>query len=371
MPLNRWQSLAVVFIAIQALASAQAPFSWAAVAQPPVPRDPLEMAGNAQPVQDVAQRTAAINLLETARDRSNVRGGPYDLKLQFTSTGSLPLDGNWQLEDMSPGRNIYRWTVRGPSYSAVNLFLRRVLYSNQPAAGMPLRLAQVRGALFANYPVYGPLESIRTLNGNLKGADVTCVLVSHQVNAKPASGPRRWEEYESCIDPKSGLLISYSPAPGLYVLYDYSSAQHFNDKVFPGKFTITQSGQTVIEARVESLGDVANIDASVFKPAGLTPLGTGRLITPPWTFHSMAFAGKPGANPGAQFVVLHGMISADGHFAHPEVLASSNASLNQQALQRLTLLQNWQSLDTGQSSATPQPHEIFFTTLFLVTEPRR
>jgi hypothetical protein len=99
--------------------------------------------------------------------------------------------------------------------------------------------------------------------------------------------------------------------------YDYSHAQHFDGKIIPGKFTITQSGKTIIEAWVESLGDVSNIDASVFNPAGLKSLGRGPAVTPPWTFHSMAFTGKPGVNPEAQFVVLHGMILADGRFAEP------------------------------------------------------
>jgi hypothetical protein len=213
--------------------------------------------------------------------------------------------------------------------------------------------------------MYGPRASLRTVNGNLNGLEVTCVLVSHMFNVKPSSGPRRWEEYESCVDPKSGLLMSYSPAPGLYVIYDYSNAQHFHGKVIPGKFTITEAGQPIVEAQVESVNDPAGLDNALFTPAGLNPLGAGSLMTPPWKFRSMSMQAPPRSNLNAQFVVLHGMLSADGHFTDPEVLASSNASLNQQAVQRALQSQRWQSPEDDQPGATPQSHEIFFTTLFL------
>ena len=160
---------------------------WVSAAQPKVPADPLEIAGNAEPVRDVEQRAAAIKLLTNAQFLSNVRRGPYDLKTQFTTA-----EGAWQIEDSSPGRNIYRWTVQGPSYSAVNLLLDQVIYSNQAAGNIPLRVAQVHSAIFAHYPVYGPRATLRMASGNLNGTAVTCVLVSHLFNAQPVSGARRW-----------------------------------------------------------------------------------------------------------------------------------------------------------------------------------
>jgi hypothetical protein len=347
------------------VAFAQVPVNpWIAAAQPPVPSDPLEMAaGNAQPVQDVIQRAAAVELLRKAQLLSNVRRSPYDLKTRFISVGSSPSDGSWQLEDASPGLGIYRWTAQGPSYSAVNLFTNSLVYSNMPPSGIPLRLAQVRAAIFFNYPVYGPRASLRTATGNLNGAEVTCVLVSHRFNIKPASGSRRWDEYESCIDPRSGLLMSYSPAPGLYILYDYSAAKHFHERIIPGKFTITQAGQPIIEAQVESVVDPASPDSGIYTPAGLNPLGVGSLMTAPWNIQTTFFQGTAAPNySNAQFVVLHGMLSPDGHFADSEILASSNSGLNQQAVQYA--MRNRQRQPAGETGATPQSHEIIFTTLF-------
>src|SRR5450432_4563736 len=70
------------------------------IPRPPIPADALELVtGAAQPVQDAQQRIAAINLLNKARDLSNVRAQPYELKTSFSSSGGLASDGNWVLDD--------------------------------------------------------------------------------------------------------------------------------------------------------------------------------------------------------------------------------------------------------------------------------
>ncbi len=348
----------------QALTSASAPMRfvnpWVSAAQPNIPTDPLEIAGNAEPVQDVAQRAKAINLLNNSQFLSNVRRVPYDLKTHFTSS-----QGTWQIEDSSPGRNIYRWVVQSPSYSGANLFLDRVIYSNQSATSIPLRLAQVHSAIFAHHPAYGPRATLRIANGNLNGTQVTCVLVSHLFNAQSVGGPRRWEEYESCIDPQSGLLMSYSPVPGMYVIYDYSNAKHLGNITFPGKFTITEAGQTVVEAQVDSLTPPATVDASLYTPAGLKALGVGFPLTAPWRMQDIEYEGKPNPNvTKAQFVVVRGMVSPDGSLTDAEVVASSNPDLNQKALERAAQSHRMMPQD-DQNGATPQSHEAFFTTLFV------
>ncbi len=371
-----WLHGVVVSIAFQTLALGQTAtptvpagppprILWATLAEPPVPSDPLELiTANAQPVLETNERAAVINLLSSARALSNVRAQAYDLKTTFTAVGSSPSDGSWQLEDISPRRNLYRWTAQGPSYSAVNLYSNNVLYSNQPATGIPLRLAQVRGAIFFTPMLVGPRASIRTANANLNGTEVTCVLVARMSPVKPVAGGRRWDEEEYCVDPKSGLLMTSSAAPGLYVLYDYANALHFHDRIIPGKFTITEAGQPVIEARLESITDPGNLDRSLFDPAGLNSIGVGSTMTGSWKVRSMVPSASGGASSGMQVVVLHGMLSPDGHLSDTEVLASSNAGLNQSALERAAQWQNWQAGNEGQPGATPQSHEVFFTVQF-------
>jgi hypothetical protein len=329
--------------------------------EPPVSSDPLELAGNAQPVQDVNQRAEIVNLLLNAHRHSNVRAQPYDLKTTFTVSGSASSDGIWQLEDISPASGLYRWTAEGPGYSAVNLHINRVLYSNQTAASLPLRLTQVREAIFYTEVTIGSRASIRTANASLNGVELTCALISRNATAKAGTGSRRWDEEEYCLDPKAGTLFTYSLTPGLYVLFDYSKGLAFHDKLIANKFTITQAGQTVVEAETESVSDPPNNPAA-FQPAGLNQIGVGPVMTAPWRFR-MGMLPAPSAVPSGtkQMVVLHGIQSPEGTLTEVELLASSDAALNAAALE---FAAKWQGGLMGQEiepGATPQSHEVLMT----------
>ena len=353
---HRLQCAVAVFIALAPVL---------ALAQPPVPNDPLEVVTAAQPIQNPEQRLAATSLLANARALSNVRARAYDLKTTFTSNGSSSSDGSWSMEDISPSSGVYRWTAQGPSYSAVNLYSNGLLYSNQPSGGVPLRLAQVRTAIFFVYPATGPRASLRTAAGIVSGVEVSCVLVSH-TSRKSSDAGRHWEESEYCVDPKSGLLMSYSPAPGMYVLYDYSNAIHFHNKIIPGKFTITEAGQTIIQAHTESVTDPSKVDPAIFEPSGLNQIGVGSLMTPPWHVVSGVGSGGTNSNRSIQVVVLHGMLSPEGALSETEVVASTDAGLNQSALERAAKWQEWRAGGEAEPGATPQSHEVFFTVQFSV-----
>lgn len=368
--------VAAISGALLKLAAAQTsgsamPFPQVAVAdlqQPAVPADPLELVGsNAQPVQDPSQRAAILNLLANAKALSNVRAGPYDLKTTFTSFGSSSSDGNWQLENVAPGHGVYRWTAQGPGYSVVNLNKEKLIYSNQPNVGITLRLSQVRSAIFYVNTVFGARASIRTASANLNGVELTCALTQRMSPPKSAAGGRLWDEEEFCIDPKTGLLVTYSPVPGLYIQYDYSNAVHFHNRIIPSKFTIAEGGRTVVEAHTQSVSDPTNLDPSLFDPSGLSAVGVGPMETPPSNFRNMEFPPQGSSTVSLQFVVLHAMASPDGHLSDPEILASSDSSQNQHALERLAKWQNRPMMkDLQQPGAAPQSHEIFFTFQFLV-----
>jgi hypothetical protein len=342
------------------MALLSAPLMMAQPAEPPVPPDPLELAGSAQPVQDVSQRAEIVNLLLNAQSHSNVRAHPYDLKTTFTVTGSSSSDGMWRMEDTSPGAGLYRWTIQSPSYSAVHLNVNRVVYSNQPANSLPLRLVQAREAIFYKQPAVGPRASLRTASGNLNGVQLTCALISH--NGAPTGGTsgRRWDEEEYCMDPASVTLVTYSLVPGLYVHFDYSKALAFHGKLIANGFTMTQAGRTVVEAETESVGDAAN-NPSAFQTAGLNQIGVGPIMTAPWRYRHWNPSPSGAAAGTAQIVVLHGMQSPDGKLTDVELLASSDASLNQAAL---AFASNWQGGLMGQETepgATPQSHEVLIT----------
>jgi len=328
--------------------------------EPRVPEDALEMViGDAQPVQNAEQRAAAVQLLDKARVLFNVRAQPYDLKATLTTP-----DGAWNLEDVSPGRGIYRWTAQGPSYNAVNLYSGGMLYSTQPSGGLPLRLAQVRSAIFHAYPWVGTRASIRTATGSLNGAEVNCVLITHTPPARFSSGPRLWEEAEYCADAQSGRLVTWSLAPGVYVAYDYSHPIQFHNASIPGKFTITQGGQVVAEVRVESLTDPGNTDDAQFSPAGLASAGVGPLMSAPWMVRTMVARGVTSPGAAMQVVVVHGMLAPERKLTETEIVATSDPSLNQAALDQAARWQSWQAEEDSQPGATPQAHEVYFTVRF-------
>jgi hypothetical protein len=246
----------------------------------------------------------------------------------------------------------------------INLFTGRLLYSSQPSGGIPLRLAQVRAALFFNYPAIGPRSSVRTASGTLNGADLNCVLVGQTAVTKIAAGGRRWEESEFCVDARSGLLTTWSPAPGVYVLYDYSSAFNFHGKMIPDGFTITEAGRNVIEVRVESVVDPGSVDPAVFDPSTLSQTGVGPLMTPPW--HIRNPAAKTGANQTLAAVLVHGMLTPAGELTETEIVASSNTGLNQTALDQAAQQRTWRVEEANLPGATPQSHEVFLLMEFTV-----
>jgi hypothetical protein len=378
--------LAIISIVFSGIVLAQAPNPVSsplslqnlnALPRPAVPADPLDpVTGGAQSIQNAEQRAAVVALLQKARELSNVRAQPYDLKTTFVSNGGLPSDGSWTLQDTSPGRGLYRWTAQGPNYAAVNLYnntTRGMLYSNQAGGVLPLRLVQVREAIFFNFAQSGPRAPFRTAAGYVNGAAQTCVLIGQGARNQTSTGSRGWDDSEYCVDANTGLLTTYSPAPGLYIHYDYSNAIKFHGKTIPGAFTISQAGRVVIIAKTESVSDPGDPKSALFDPAGMTAIGVGRDMTPSVNLHTMAPPDfnslRSAKNLAVQEVVLHGSLSPDGHLSEIELLASSDASLNQKALDQANLIgKNLGSVTQAQPGVTPQSHEIIFTVEFVTPQ---
>ncbi len=339
--------------------------------EPAVSAERFELVtGDAQSIEDAKERGDIVTLVTESRRHSNVRVQPYDIKTAFNALGSGSSDGSWEMEDISPGANVYRWTAQGPGYSAVHLILNKVLYSNRSTDNLPMRLAQARAAMFFTESSFGPRASVRHASGNLDGLDLTCVLVAHNMMGRTVSGGRSWDEAEYCIDPKSKTVVTYSPLPGLYIHYDYGSAIQFHDTIVPGKFTITQAGQPVIEARTVSVADPVK-DAAAFQSTGLNTIGMGPAMSPPWHYHANAPAPNGITIDQPQVVVIHGMQSPKGRLSDLELLASSNPSLNNSALQYAS---KWKAGPMGavvEPGTTPESHEVFLTIHYLSPQQNR
>jgi len=335
----------------------------------PVPYDAMEMVtGGARLVESGEERAEIIDMLVKARRLSNVRMHPYDLKTSFVSYGSSSSDGQWILEDVSPSGNLYRWTAQGPSFSGIFLAANKLVSSNQPGGAMPLRLAQVRDAMWDVYsPGIGPHATLRVADGDLNGASLRCILVAHGILGKKqpefASG-RSFDEAEYCVNPETGLLETYSPYAGLYIRYDYANALHFHEAILPDGFTITERGKTVIEAKTDSVEDAPPPNSNLFEPSGLNPLGVGQVIQGPMRVRGFEMIQSLGASSAGQVVVLHGMVSPNGHLSEVEVLASTDPSLEGAAIDHANKAQALQMDADVQPGATPRSREIVFTVEF-------
>lgn len=330
-----------------------------------VPYDANEpVSGSAQQVQTAEERAAAIDLLTKARQLSNIRQFPYLLKTTFTSYGSQA-DGTWILEDTSPGREIYRWTAQGPSFSGTFLFREHLLLSDHAGGEIPLRLAQVRNAMWSEfYPGFGPHAALFMASGNLAGAELKCLLIMPGViradRQLPAS--RSYNEREYCVYPQTGLLAIYSPVPGYFVRYDYSAPLHFHDKItVPNSFTIYEAGKAIIEARTESIGEPATANDAMFEGSGLQPVGTGQVTDPPDAIMSYIFKLPEGAP--AQVVVVAAMLSADGRVLQDEVLSTTDESKDSIALDHVAKsgIAQMKSKVQQQPGTTPRAQEVIYT----------
>jgi hypothetical protein len=385
-----WRSCLVVGVALASGAVAQSQFGVApssttsvsprSVYQPPrppalisiaVPYDPSEIVtGNAQPVQDAEERAAAMQLLLTAQRLSNVRQHAYDLKTTFTSYGSSASDGRWVLEDTSPSPFIYRWTAEGPSFSGVFLSVDRLLSSNEPGGAVPLRLAQVRSAIFGVYgQPLGPYASLRVANGYANGIDVRCVLLARGIstrNPPQYANGRSFEESEYCVNPRTGLLAIYSPYPGLYIHFDYADQLKFHEMIIPGSFTISEAGKTIIEAKTESVQDSLPKTSNIFEPSGLRAIGAGIVAEVPTVLRNTFFVPDDSGNGRTDVVVVHGILTPEGALRETEVLVSTNSALDETALDHAAkspILEA--STRDEQPGVVPHPREIVFTEEFV------
>jgi hypothetical protein len=368
--------LCLISIVFSGIALAQAP-NLTALPRPAIPADPLELVtSGAQQPQTPEARFAAMTLLTKATQMSSVRSQPYDLKTTFVTTGGLPSDGSWTLQDTAPGKGVYRWSAQGPNYAAVNLYnttTRGLLYSNQPGGVLPLRLVQVREALFFNLPQLGPQAQLRTAVGYLNGVEQHCVLIGIVIPSQASGDARGWRDTEYCVDAATGLLTTYSPVPGLYVHYNYANATKFHDKIVAGSFTISEAGRVVIDAKTESVSDPGDPTSKMFDPAGMTAIGVGRVMTPANRWSGTAFLNgaspRSGKNLGIQVVVLHGSISPDGHLSETELLASSDPNLYPKALDEANKWSaGFPTVSQSQPGTTQQSHEMLFTVEFVTAQ---
>lgn len=329
----------------------------------PIPSDPLELAtGTIQVVDSPAERAAILALLERARQNNNLHApgsAPYDLKVSFSASGQSAYTGAGELGETWVAPTTWRWTERLGAYTQERLFYRGTAYDTNAQAYQPLRLQMIRQAIF--WPVAGNFASsrIRVAPAEWNGKPVSCVLLSRAQSPADATPGRRWEEEEFCIEPQTGLLQTYSLAPGLYNIYDYSNPIEFHGHTMARQISIVENGSTVVQAQIESLSDLGPLDMNMFTPTQ-EMRSPGVMIREPLRFPQIARGSKAIPAGLIQPVVVLAALDTSGKVLEAEALQTSDPTLSEEAL-RLVKNTNYGSV----RSAVPLQREVFIRVQFL------
>lgn len=297
------------------------------------PADPLELANGPTQVPDTPQERARIlGLLERARQNSDLHAAgsaAFTLKVNFNASGNAQFTGSGEMEETWFGPYGFRWTARLGDFSLDRISTNGQIFDDKAADFIPMRLQMLRGAIFWPINFEQAHALIRTTTATWKGKELTCILTSGDM-ADPSPTPgRRWIEREFCVETKTGLLQILSEAPGFYVIYDYTNALQFHGRTLPRQISVVEGGNTVLEARFESIADATNTDllnpSETMKGHGRSPLlgGTMRF---PRMLNVAAGAGT------IQPVIVHAILDRNGRVGDAELVENSGAASGQTAL---------------------------------------
>jgi Gram-negative bacterial TonB protein C-terminal len=324
---------------LRSLAVACVLFAFSAFAQnlrmAPIPTSQYELVK--PPIRvlgETDQRATILGLIERARQNSDLHapgGHPYLLKATFEASGNVAFTGSGRLEELWYGPGMWRWNAQFGSYTQNRMALRGALYEEN-SSPMPLRLQMVRGNIF--WPIMMmPGEALRISAANWHDQSVMCVLGSRNFGNAASLPARRWEETEFCLDAKSGLLQTYSIAPGMYAVYHYQNAIKFHASTLPRLITIFEGNAQVLSIHLDSVSDATPLDEKQFIPsAQMHPLGGGGLIT--GTYRFPLFGGAPPVDTHGmiQPVIVHATITPDNKVQEVEAVQDSEPALSAAAV---------------------------------------
>jgi len=323
-----------------ALVCLSASFDQAVFAQTnPPPPDPHEMVTREpRTLTKPADRSAAIDLLDHARKNYDLHsiGAPYALKVSFETNGAALAEGSGTMEELYDGHSRWRWTEQLQDSRVVRIGAGDHIYGTNPTEQVPLRVQLVRTVLLRSI-VHDPAAFvIRAANVERDGKEISCLLLSYSLPPNPA--PRSWVEREDCIDPATGLLQTWSEAPGIYAVYDYSGAAEFHGHVLPREISVFEDGRPAVQVRVESLEDAPNLDPNLFKPTPeMMDAGESFGLAGPRRFPMRV---DPSDAPTSRFfqpVIVHATLDAqDGSVLDAEPLQTSDRELSRAAMDLVT-----------------------------------
>jgi hypothetical protein len=289
----------------------------------PPPPDPHEMVTREpHTLSKPAERSAALDLLDRARQNYNLHdiSTSYALKVSFETSGAAQHEGEGSMEELSDGRSHWRWMAKLQGSLVIRIGVNGRVYGTNPSELVPLRIQMIRAALHWPIVQNAGASAIRAADVERDGKAMSCLLLSSSIPPNPA--PRSWVENEYCIDPDTGLLQTWSEAPGIFAIYDYDGAAEFHGHMLPRQISIFEEGHIVVQARVESLEDSPSIDATLFQPTPQMVEGGGSFtLASPNRFPLRVDPSDAPTSTLFQPVIVHAILDAqDGRVLDAEVL---------------------------------------------------
>ena len=300
----------------------------------PPPSDPHEMVTR-QPriLTKPADRNAAFDLLDRARKNYNLTdvATPYALKVSFTTNGTSQNEGEGTMDEEASGSQ-RRWVAQLGDSLTIRIQDGNHTYGTNPAEPVPLRVQMVRAALL--WPVARQVGAyaIRAADVKHDGGEMRCLLLSRAVPPNPA--PRSWYETEYCVDPATGLLQTWSEAPGIFAVYDYNGATEFHGHTIAREVSIYEEGRLAVQAHVESLEDAKDLDPNLFKPTPeMVDAGGSFALGSPNRFPMRVDPTDAPTSTYFQPVIVHAILDAqEGRVLDAEALQNSYPDLSRAAM---------------------------------------
>lgn len=296
----------------------------------PVPQNPLELVtGPTKVAVGLAERQPLLAMLNRAVAQSNphLPGAPaHVLRISFNAAAStLYQGGSGTLRETWVSDKNWRWDGSLPGYSLLRISSNGAVFDQNAGGMLPMRMKMLIAAVFAPLGTTPRRAMLRTASATRNGSPVACILTSAQSSPQGALTGRQWYEQEYCVDPASGLLQTWSAAPGIYATYDYSNALRFHGLTLPGKVSISENGATVLDAQLTGIADANPSDTSPFTPtAQMISQSPARLLGGVERFPVAGPAPSSGAY--VQPVIVHAIIDEKGNVVESEALQTSSLS---------------------------------------------
>ncbi|HEY4741173.1 MAG TPA: energy transducer TonB [Candidatus Acidoferrales bacterium] len=300
----------------------------------PPPSDSHEMVTR-QPriLTKPADRNAALDLLDRARQNYNLHdiATPYSLKVSFTTSGTSQNEGEGTMDEEAMGSQ-HRWVAQLGDSLTLRIQDGNHTYGTNPAEPVPLRVQMVRAALLWPVSTRAGGYAMRAADVNRDGKEMRCLLLSAAVPPNPA--PRSWYEREYCVDPTTGLLQTWSEAPGIFAVYNYDGAAEFHSHTIAREVSIYEEGRLAVQAHVESLEDAKDLDPNLFKPTPeMVDAGGSFALGFPNRFPMRVDPSDAPTSTYFQPVIVHAILDAqEGRVLDAEALQNSYPDLSRAAM---------------------------------------